>query len=298
MKKFRRVLAGLTAATLAFGSAVVFPSGLRAEKADAAEAPFNYAEALQKSLFFYEVQQAGPLPEWNRVTWRADSTMSDDVPGGWYDAGDHVKFNLPMAYSAAVLAWGLYQYGDGVEKIGEWQNYQNNLEFVLDYLVACDRENKVVYQIGEGNADHKWWGAAELVELEMGKRPSYTGDGSCVVGEMSAALAAGAAALKGKSDKTDGYLKCAEHYFDLAWKVKSDKGYSAASTFYDSWSGFWDELFFAANWLYIATGDKGYLDKAKECIPNLGRENQSEDLKYTWGFCWDDVTQGGFLLYA
>ena len=35
MKKFRRVLAGLTAATLAFGSAVVFPSGLRAEKADA-----------------------------------------------------------------------------------------------------------------------------------------------------------------------------------------------------------------------------------------------------------------------
>ena len=298
MKNFRRVLAGLTAAVLTFGSAVVFPSGLKADKADAAEAPFNYAEALQKSLFFYEAQQAGPLPEWNRVTWRADSTMSDDVLGGWYDAGDHVKFNLPMAYSAAMLAWGLYQYGDGVEKIGEWQNYQNNLEFVLDYLVACDRGEKVVYQIGEGNADHKWWGAAELVELEMGKRPSYTGDGSCVVGEMSAALAAGAAALKGKSDKTADYLKCAEHYFDLAWSVKSDKGYTAASTFYDSWSGFWDELFFAANWLYIATGDKGYLDKAAECIPNLGRENQSEELKFTWGMCWDDVTQGGFLLYA
>ena len=82
MKNFRRVLAGLTAAVLTFGSAVVFPSGLKADKADAAEAPFNYAEALQKSLFFYEAQQAGPLPEWNRVTWRADSTMSDDVLGG------------------------------------------------------------------------------------------------------------------------------------------------------------------------------------------------------------------------
>ena len=28
----------------------------------------NYAEALQKSLYFYECQQAGPLPEWNRST--------------------------------------------------------------------------------------------------------------------------------------------------------------------------------------------------------------------------------------
>ncbi|MCQ2464956.1 MAG: glycoside hydrolase family 9 protein [Oscillospiraceae bacterium] len=301
MKKFRKVLAGITAAALTLSAVSLMPQGrsesskktVNAEKAD-----YNYAEVLQKSLFFYECQQAGPLPEWNRVSWRADSTMSDDVKGGWYDAGDHVKFNLPMAYSAAVLAWGLYQYGDGIEKIGEYQNYQNNLEFVLDYLVECDRGDKVVYQIGEGIPDHKWWGAAELVELEMGKRPSAVGDGSCVVGEMSAALAAGAAALRGKSDKTDGYLECAEHYFDLAWSVQSDKGYSAASTFYDSWSGFWDELFFAANWLYIATGEKKYLDKAEECIPNLGRENQSEELKYTWGFCWDDVTQGGFLLYA
>jgi len=26
-----------------------------------------------------------------------------DLTGGWYDAGDHVKFNLPMSYSAAML---------------------------------------------------------------------------------------------------------------------------------------------------------------------------------------------------
>ncbi len=82
----------------------------------ASAASQNYAEALQKSLFFYECQQAGPLPEWNRVEWRADSTMIDEIKGGWYDAGDHVKFNMPMAYSASMLAWGLYQYPDGVEQ--------------------------------------------------------------------------------------------------------------------------------------------------------------------------------------
>ena len=46
----------------------------------------NYAEALQKSLFFYEVQQAGVLPEWNEVSWRGDSMENDFIPGGWFDA--------------------------------------------------------------------------------------------------------------------------------------------------------------------------------------------------------------------
>lgn len=32
------------------------------------------------------------------------------VIGGWYDAGDNVKFNLPMAWSAAVLAWSVVEF--------------------------------------------------------------------------------------------------------------------------------------------------------------------------------------------
>ena len=34
---------------------------------------FNYGEALQKSLFFYEAQRSGDLPTTNRVNWRGDS---------------------------------------------------------------------------------------------------------------------------------------------------------------------------------------------------------------------------------
>ena len=59
-----------------------------------------------------------------------------------------------------------------------------------------------------------------------------------------------------------------------------------------------DELFWASNWLYLATNDKAYLDKATSYIPNLGRENQSTELKFTWAHCWDDVMQGAMLLYA
>ena len=69
---------------------------------------YNYGEALQKSLLFYELQRSGELPEVVRCNWRGDSCLHDgsdvgvDLTGGWFDAGDHVKFNLPMAYSAAM----------------------------------------------------------------------------------------------------------------------------------------------------------------------------------------------------
>ncbi|MBE6843086.1 MAG: glycoside hydrolase [Ruminococcus sp.] len=269
-----------------------------------AAADINYAEALQKSLYFYECQQANELPEWNRVEWRGDSTLGDKIYKGWYDAGDHVKFNLPMAYSAATLAWGLYMYGDAVEKVGQYEIYQNNLEYALDYFVDCDLGDEVVFQVGNGTEDHTWWGPVELLEYGMVEgstyeRPYYTGTGSAVCGGMAAALAAGAAALKGKSDKCDTYIEHAENIFKIADKAKSDDDYndSNASGFYRS-SHFYDELFYAANWLYIATGNKDYLDKATSYIPNLGTELGSNELKYSWSHCWDDAQQGGMLLYA
>lgn len=277
-----------------------------------ADSSYNYAEALQKSLYFYECQQAGPLPEWNRVEWRGDSTMNDFIKGGWYDAGDHVKFNLPMAYSASMLAWGLYQYPDGIEKCGEMTNYVNNLIFVLDYLAACDLGDEVVYQVGNGQEDHTWWGPVELYEYGMeenGKteyfkgRPYYTanasGGYSAVLGEMAAALAAGACALDGKTSKTKDYISHAENIFKMADASKSDSDYnnSDASGFYRS-SHFYDELFYASNWLYKATGKEEYIKKAESYIPYLSKELGSNELKYSWTQCWDDVMQGGMLLYA
>ena len=33
-----------------------------------------------------------------------------DLSGGWYDAGDHVKFGFPMAWSTTVLSWSIIDY--------------------------------------------------------------------------------------------------------------------------------------------------------------------------------------------
>ena len=60
-----------------------------------------------------------------------------------------------------------------------------------------------------------------------------------------------------------------------------------------------DDCMYAAIWLYRATGDKSYMDKVEnDYIPEFPLENQSTDRKYTWGFCWDDTSQGAALLYA
>ena len=44
--------------------------------------PANPREALQKSIYFYEAQQSGPLPPWNRTEWRGPSALNDGADQG------------------------------------------------------------------------------------------------------------------------------------------------------------------------------------------------------------------------
>ncbi len=302
--KLKRAAAFLSAVTMLAGSMQLVPAATVS-----AEGKYDYAKALQMSLYFYECQQAGHLPEWNRVEWRGDSNVDDVVDGGWYDAGDHVKFNLPMSYTAAMLAWGLYEYPEGIESCGEMTNYVNNLKWVMDYLAACDLGDSVIYQVGIGQKDHSWWGSVEVLDYGMADQ-NITGARECIKGrnasavtaEMGAALAAGACALKGRVDDSvlEDYIKHAKNYLKMADADKSDDGYNDtdAQGFYQS-RQFYDDLFYCANWLYIATGDSAYLKQAEGYIPNLGHElGQGDTLKYSWSQCWDDVQQGGSLLYA
>lgn len=43
---------------------------------------FNYADAFDKSLLFFEAQRSGKLPSTQRVKWRADSGLSDGFKQG------------------------------------------------------------------------------------------------------------------------------------------------------------------------------------------------------------------------
>ena len=57
--------------------------------------------------------------------------VNKDLTGGWYDAGDFVKFNFPMAYSVTTLAWGMLRlrFQSSVEF--------SSREFLVDSMMEC-----------------------------------------------------------------------------------------------------------------------------------------------------------------
>ena len=272
-----------------------------------ADTTYNYGEALQKAIMFYEFQRSGKLPDDKRDNWRGDSGLKDgadvelDLTGGWYDAGDHVKFNLPMAYTATMLAWTAYEEKAALQSSGQLDYLLANIKWACDYFIKCHPSpNVYYYQVGDGGLDHAWWGPAEVMQMN---RPSYkvdlTNPGSAVVGETAAALAAAAIVFKDKDPQYAATcLSHAKELFNFADTTKSDKGYTAASGYYNSWSGFYDELSWAGAWLYLATNDQSYLTKAESYVANWGTEPQSSTIAYKWAHNWDDVHYGAELLLA
>ena len=302
--KFKKLTAAVSAVVLAATALVPCMGGITASAGD-----YNYAEALQKSMFFYEVQQSGVLPEWNQVQWRADSMVNEDgeetdfVKGGWFDAGDHFKFALTNAYAASIMAWGYIEYADALKKAGLDEVYLNNIKWGLDYVKGCDQgSGKVVGTIGDfkgGSTDHNIWCSAEVYmrkhHLNGGDwdRPYDIIENASVAGMCAAALAQGYIIFKDES-----YLEHAKDLFKGADAIRDFKDVGGMSGMYGT-SSWLDDCMYAACWLYKATGDDSYLQKIeKDYIPNFPKEEQSESRKYTWGLCWDDTSQAAAFLYA
>jgi hypothetical protein len=156
---------------------------------------YNYADVLQKSLLFYDAQRSGDLPTNFPLNWRGDSALTDgkdvgvDLSGGYYDAGDHVKFALPMASSMTLLGLGVVQYRDAYVTSGLLPQMLDALKWGTDWLIKAHPSANVFYaQVGNGSADHAFWGAPEV--MTMG-RPAYkldpTHPGSDAAGEAAAA---------------------------------------------------------------------------------------------------------------
>lgn len=70
--------------------------------------------------------------------------------GGYYDAGDNVKYGLPMAFTITTLAWGALAYPEEIEAAGEMENVKAALQWGTDYfLKAASRRNRLYVQVGD-----------------------------------------------------------------------------------------------------------------------------------------------------
>ncbi|HEY9725718.1 MAG TPA: glycoside hydrolase family 9 protein, partial [Chroococcales cyanobacterium] len=273
-----------------------------------ASTQYNYGEALQKAIYFYDAQRSGKLPENNRVEWRGDSGLKDgsdqkiDLTGGWYDAGDHMKFGLPMASSTTLLSWGVIEYEEAYKKSGQYNYILDNLRWVNDYFIKAHPSPNVFWgQVGKGVVDHAWWGPAEVMSME---RPAYKIDESCpgsdLAGETAAAMAASSIVFK-KVDPSYSatLLRHAKELYEFADKYRGNYSdcITDAKEFYKSQSGYEDELVWGAAWLHRATNDQQYLAKAEQYYDNLA--DRPDAIKsYNWTHTWDDKSYGTYVLLA
>jgi hypothetical protein len=58
--------------------------------------------------------------------------MQVDLVGGYYDAGDNIKFGFPMAFTTTMLAWSVVEFGDSMGD--ELQNAKAAIRWATDYF--------------------------------------------------------------------------------------------------------------------------------------------------------------------
>ncbi|KAM4072423.1 hypothetical protein ACB094_11G137200 [Castanea mollissima] len=261
----------------------------------------DYAEALNKSLLYYEAQRSGELPIHQRVEWRAYSALSDgreagvDLEGGYYNAGDNVKFGFPLAFTITMLSWSTIEFQAQLKDNNQLTYALEAIQWGTDYLIKAHPEPHVLYgQVGDGDSDHACWQRPEDMTTPLGekkeKEKEKCGNGSAeIVGEKK---------KEGKCIRfflfrlwpfdLFPYLKLSDMLFEFASNYSGlyQNSITSAAKFYNS---SYDELLWAAVWLYRATNEDVYLDFVDESSGPGGPRSI---------FYWDDKYVGVQVLIA
>ncbi|XP_062193957.1 endoglucanase 22-like isoform X1 [Phragmites australis] len=266
------------------------------EAEETEEEPVDYGAALSKSLLYFEAQRSGRLPHNQRVPWRGHSGLTDglqqgvDLVGGYYDAGDHVKFGLPMAFTVTMLSWGAIEFADDIAAGGEWGHALEAIKWGTDYFVKAHTEPFVYWaEVGDGDTDHYCWQRPEdMTTSRQAYRIDKDNPGSDLAGETAAALAAASIVFR-RSNPHYSHLLLhhAQQLFEFGDRYRGtyDSSIAEVRSYYASVSGYRDELLWAALWLHRATGREEYLryavDKA-DCFGGVGwaMTEFSWDVKY------------------
>lgn len=246
-----------------------------------ASAGLNYGEALSKSLLFLEAQRSGRLPSSQRVTWRDHSGLTDgllqgvDLVGGYYDAGDHVKFGLPMAFTVTILSWSVIEYGKQIDAAGQLGYTMEAIKWGTDYFMKAHSEPEVLWgEVGDGDTDHYCWQRPEdMTTSRQAYKVDAANPGSDLAGETAAAMASASMVFR-ESNPAYAHLLL-QHAIQLfafadKYRGKYDKSISIVGKYYSSVSGYGDELLWAASWLYQATRNEYYLKYIVDNAQSLG----------------------------
>ncbi len=120
-----------------------------------------------KLIKFYAYQRAGlssgsannANPGFTNASHNGDNYNGNLLDGGWYDAGDYIKFGMNLGYTVYCLLKGYdvfpsaYGSSTGVPEI------LKEVKFATDYMIkAVINDNTVVLDVGQASDEHGSWG--------------------------------------------------------------------------------------------------------------------------------------------
>lgn len=270
----------------------------------------DFGKILGLSYQFYEGQQSGSLPSWNRLLstnaggWKKSAHLNDgssigkNLAGGYYDAGDYLKCPHALAWGTANLIFSVLEFRPAYSQAGQLDIATRNIRWALDWLVKAHvsagpspADNKFVGQVS-GKDDHHYFGRPEHA---TNPRPIYLADsntgGADLAGEYAAAYAAGAVLFK-SSDPTyaANLIKHAEQAFAFATAYKQN--WKTPSGVFQAYGSYWPEgyiahLAWAAGWMcryssqYCASFTQWY-----------NTASSTNNLRYGLGYDWDSTMPG------
>ncbi|MBN1959938.1 MAG: glycoside hydrolase family 9 protein [Deltaproteobacteria bacterium] len=250
-----------------------------------------YKDALKLAIQFYDANRCGnEVATNNTFSWRDNCHINDghdvnvDLTGGFHDAGDHVKFGLPQGYTASILGWVYYENKQILLASKDDAQLLATLRRFTDYFLKSHPDKGIFYyQVGDGGADHAFWGTPEeQTEPRPTRRYADARNPAAdVLGETAAALALGFLNFKDDNEYAQKCLLAAKELYHMG---KTNPGLGDAQGFYQS-SSFFDDLSWAAVWLYIATGEEKYLKD----IDNFLKKSKNNAPFKTSTMSWDNV---------
>jgi endoglucanase len=267
-----------------------------------------YAGALANSLLFYQTERDGPdfmpnalrtapghLNDQSAMTYLTPHTSSSghfkgdltplgvriNASGGWWDAGDYLKFVETTSYTVDLLLAGVRDFPDQMGSGSLTSNLTAEAKFGAQWLLRMwnDSTRTLYYQvgIGVGNAktkgDHDIWRLPQADDTYGGTNPLYRyirhrpvfragPPGSLIspnlAGRDAAALAEAFQVYK-TSDPAfaDRCLLAAEHIFDLANTSPSGNLLTVVPFSFYPETEWRDDLELGATELYFAVADGG-----------------------------------------
>lgn len=315
--KTKKILAGILSTAML---ASTIPSLGITSSVSAAENE-NYAEALEISLYFYDANQCGCEVDDNCLTWRGNCHTYDseasldkatklsssaksviqsqnggsstvDLSGGYHDAGDHVKFNITMAFNASSLGWAYYAYPEAFKDTGTEGHLFYVLRETADYLMKSTFLNDsgevaaICHTVADGNVDHNIWTAPETQTYE---RATYwltsEANNNRIAYQMAAALASVAATFKA-TDPTYAAecLKYADAIYNFSKKYSGNE-MSGMSFYGTDPANVPGDKAWAEAWLYLADSSKYSLPTDKP-TGNGNYNGNYDGWIYSWGKVW------------